>query len=125
MHGCELAGIVQHEGYAAGHAGGEVAARLAQNDNEPLGHVLAAVIAYAFHHGGGAGVAHRESLAGHAVEECLAAGGAVKHYVAHQDVFLGLELRGFGRIYNQLAARETLADVIVGVAFEHQRHALG
>ena len=38
-----------------------------------------------------AGVAHREALAGHAVEERLAAGGAVERHVADQDVLLGQE----------------------------------
>ena len=56
-------------------------------------HVLAAVVADAFDHRGGAGIAHREALAGHAVEEGLAAGGAVEHHVADQDILFRQEGR--------------------------------
>ena len=65
--------------------------RLAEHDHEAVRHVFAAVIADAFDHRGRAGVAHREALAGHAVEERLAAGRAVEHDVADEDVFFGHE----------------------------------
>ena len=42
------------------------------------GHVLAAVVAAALHHGGRARVAHAEALGGHAPEVGLAAGGACR-----------------------------------------------
>ena len=108
-------------GDAAAHAGGEVAAAAAQHHDHAAGHVLAAVIAHAFDHGGGAGVAHREALAGHAAEVRLAAGGAVEHHVADDDVLLRPEGRIARRIDDDASAGEPLADVVVGVAF--QRHA--
>ena len=100
-------------------------AGFAEHHHRAVGHVLAAVVADAFHHRGGAGVADGEALAGHAVEEGLAAGGAVQHDVADDDVLFGHEGRRAGRVDDELAAREALADVVVGVAFERQRHAVG
>ncbi len=55
------------------------------------GHVLAAVVAHAFDDGRRAAVAHAEPLAGDAAQVELAAGGAVEHHVAGDDVLLGLE----------------------------------
>ena len=68
-------------------------------------------------------VAHREALAGHAVEERLAAGGAVERHVADEDVLFRQEGGAARRIDDQPAAGEALADVVVGVAFQFQRHA--
>ena len=64
----ELARLVEHVGDAARHAGREVAPGLAEHRHRAAGHVLAAVVAGAFHHRGGAGQAHREALARDAVE---------------------------------------------------------
>ena len=91
---------------------------------ETLGHVFAAVIANAFDHRGRAGIANRESLASHAVEERFAGCGAVEHNVADQDVFFRQERRRPRRIHDQFAAGKPLADVIVGIAFERQRDAV-
>ena len=70
--------------------------RFAEHDDQAAGHVFAAVIAHAFHHRRRAGIAHREPLAGHAVEKSFAAGGAIEHHVADQDVFFrqNVEARG-------------------------------
>ena len=64
---------VEHVGDAAGHAGGEVAAGRAEDDDAPAGHVLAAVVADALDDRGGAGVADAEPLADLAAQEDLAA----------------------------------------------------
>jgi hypothetical protein len=89
------------------------------------GHVLAAVVAGAFHHRRGAGQAHGEALAGHAAEEGLAAGGAVQHGVADDDVARGLAAELDARAHHDAAARQALAGVVVGVADQVQRDALG
>ena len=47
----EVAGFIEHVGDAAAHAGGEVAAGLAEHDDQAVGHVFAAVIAEAFDDG--------------------------------------------------------------------------
>ena len=82
----EVAGDVPDVGDAARHAGGEVAAGRAQDDGAAAGHVLAAVVADAFDHGPGAAVADTEPFGRPAAEEGLAAGRAVQHDVADQDV---------------------------------------
>ena len=120
----EVAVFVEHVSDAAAHAGREVPAAFAEHDHQAVGHVLAAVIADAFHDRGGAGVANREALARHAVEECFAAGGAIQRHVADHDVFFRQERRVARRIHDQPAAGKSLADVIVGVAFELERDAL-
>src|SRR5206468_6315323 len=114
----EGAGLVEHVGEAAGHAGREVPARLADDDHAPARHVLAAVVPGSLDHRQSAAVAHREALARHAAEVGLAAGGAVEHHVADEDVLLGHEGRLAGRVDDDLAAREPLGDVIVGIALE-------
>ena len=99
--------------------------RDAEHDDHAVGHVLAAVIAHALDHRGCAGVAHREALAGDAVEEDLAAGCAVEDHVADQDALLGQEAGGLGRIDDDAPAGKPLAQVIVGVAFQFSVTPLG
>src|SRR5690606_15226175 len=69
---------VQPVGEAAGDARAEVVPGLARHANETAGHVFAAVVARAFHHGIGTGVAPRETLTRGTGGEQLAAGGAVQ-----------------------------------------------
>ena len=110
-------------GDAARHAGGEVAAGVAEHDDHAAGHVFAAMVAGAFDHRDRAGVAHREALAGDALEIGLAGDRAVEHGVADDDV-LGRLARCFRRLaHDDAAARQALADIVVGVAGQLQRDA--
>ena len=84
----EGAVLVEHIGDAARHAGGEVAAGAAEHHHDAAGHVFAAMVAGAFDHRDGAGIAHREALAGDAAEIALALDRAVQHGVADDDRFL-------------------------------------
>jgi hypothetical protein len=59
----EVASFVENVGDASAHAGGEVAATLAEDDYQALGHVFAAMVAEALDDGGGAGVTDGEALA--------------------------------------------------------------
>ncbi len=93
------------------------------HDHQAFGHVFAAVIADAFHHRRGAGIAHREAFARAAVEERFAGGRSVEHHVADQDILLRQEGGIARRIDDDLAAGQALAHVIVGVAFQFQRDA--
>src|SRR5690606_6399198 len=70
--GCELPVRVPHISDAAAHAGGEVDAGRTEHRDDTAGHVFAAVIAASLDHRNGAGVAHREALAGDAAEIGLA-----------------------------------------------------
>ena len=83
------------------------------------------MVAHALHHREGAAVADREPLARDPAEIGFAAGGPVERDVADQDVLLGHE-GGLARGEDdELAAREALADVVVGVALEGERHPAG
>src|SRR5439155_12385757 len=103
---------------APAHAGGEVPARAAEDHDESLGHVLAAVVADALDHRGDAAVAHAEPLAGLAAEEDLAARRAVERDVADDDVLLRREGRLARRVDDDAPAREALAEVVVVVALD-------
>ena len=87
----EVSLIVEDKCPATAHAGGKVAARSAEYDDGAVGHVFASMIADAFDHGGRAGIANREALAGYAVEKCFAAGSAVEDNVAHEYAFFRQE----------------------------------
>jgi hypothetical protein len=111
-------------GDAARHAGGEVAPGLAQHDDDAAGHVFAAMIAGAFDHRDGARVAHGEALAGDAAEIGLAGDRAVEHGVADDDVLGRLALHMARLAHDHAAARQALADIVVGVAGQFERDAV-
>src|SRR5204863_7797643 len=112
----ELALRVPHISDAYRHAGGKIAPGLAEHDDDPAGHVFAAMIAGALDDRDRAGVAHREALAGDPLEIGVPGDRAVEHGVADDDV-LGRLARRFLRLaHDQPAARQALADIIVGVA---------
>ena len=98
--------------------GTEVAAGRTEDHDPTAGHVLAPVVADALAHRGGAGVADAEPLAHPAPQEDLAAGRAVGDDVAGDHVVLGDERRERMRVDDQAAARQALAEVVVGVADE-------
>ena len=123
--GGEVALFVEDVGHAAAHAGGEVTARGAEDDDASAGHVFAAVVAHAFDDGGDAGIAHAEAFAGHAAEEGFSGGRAVEGDVAEDDVVFGGEGRLGVRVDDDASAAEALADVVVGVAFDLDGHARG
>src|ERR1022692_386314 len=84
--GAEATVAVQNVGNATGHAGGEIAAGWTEDGHDTTGHVLAAMIPYAFDHGRGPGVTHAESFAGAATEECLTRGCSIESDVPGDDV---------------------------------------
>ena len=85
--------------------------------DDAAGHVLAAMVAGALDDRDRAGVAHREALAGDAAEIALAGDRAVEHGVADDDRALrhGAARSPDGRMI-ELAARQALADIVVGLA---------
>src|SRR4029453_6734382 len=109
----EVARLVQHEREAARHARREVASGAAAYHHPAARHVLAAVAAYPFHRREGPAIADREALARDSAEVGFAAGRAVEHHVADQDVLLGHEGGLAGREDHQLAAGGALAGVVV------------
>src|SRR5713101_10193321 len=119
----ERAVLVQDIGDAAAHAGGEIAAGLAEHDDRAAGHVLAAMRADALDDRERARIAHGETLAGDAAEEAFAAHRAVEHRVADDDALVALERAVMRRVYDQPAAGQALAAIVVGGAFELERDA--
>src|SRR5690606_9077615 len=94
-----------------------------EHDDASARHVFAAMIADRFDDCVHATVAHAEALTGHTGDVRLAARRAIERDVADDDVLPRVELRSGRRIDDELAARESLADVVVRIAFELERHA--
>ena len=115
---------VEDERDAAGHARGKVSPRGAQDHGDAARHVFAPVVADALDDGGGAGVAHAEALGGDAAEERVPARRAVQSDVSDNHRLLRLERGARGRLHDNLAAAEPLADVIVRVAGDGDADAL-
>ena len=66
----------------------------------------------------GAGIAHGEALAGDAAEIAFALDRAVQHGVADDDRFLRHDADCRRRPDDDAPARQALADIVVGIAFE-------
>src|SRR5690606_7156012 len=121
----ERAVLVVDVGDAARHAGREVAPGAAEHRDDAAGHVFAAMVAGAFDHGDRARIADCEALARDAVEVGFAGDGAVEHVVAHDDVLGRVPIDVRGRTDDDAPARKALADVVVGIAHEIERDAVG
>ena len=82
------------------------------------------MVADAFNHGLGSTVADTESLGRTTAEERLACCGAIQEDVAHQHTACGIKRALLGRVNDDPPARESLADVVVGISFQIQRNSL-
>ena len=101
-------------GEAASHAGAEIQAERAEDEDDAAGHIFAAVLADAFDNREGAAIANGEALASAACDEELAGSGAVKNRVARENVTAA---RGGGAGGNRDGATgETFSDVVIGFA---------
>src|SRR5262249_22062922 len=100
------------------------ASGLAEHDHDATSHVFAAMVAGALDDRDGAGIAHREALAGDAAEVAFALDCAVEHRVADDDRLFRHEAAVGGGTDDDAAAREALADIVVGVALEFESHAV-
>ena len=114
-------------GNAARHTGAEVSAGGSQHNDAPARHVLTCVIPDAFYNCSGSRVAHAEPFANLAVQEQLAASGAVQDDIAGDDV-LGcnqISVATFWWPHNNSAARQTLAHIIVCITVQTQGDSVG
>ena len=118
--GVEIMLLVQDIHDAAGHARREVFPGIAENHDPSAGHILAAVVADAFHHGAGAGVSHTEALSRHAGDEGLARSRAVQGDIPDDDVFIRPERAPFWRIKHQLSAGQAFSETVVAVSLQAQ-----
>mmetsp|Transcript_71799 Transcript_71799/g.198195 ORF Transcript_71799/g.198195 Transcript_71799/m.198195 type:complete len:281 (+) Transcript_71799:2077-2919(+) len=113
--------------HAATHARGKVAARGAQDRNTTARHVLAAVVAGAFHDRPSAAIPHREALGAHAAHEGGTPRRAIQRNVADDHVLLRAESSGhrlFRRVDCEQPTAEALAKVILGVPLQLQENTL-
>lgn len=112
---------------ASAHAGRQVHADRAQDDDPATGHVLTAVVTGALDDGPCAGVAHGEALGRDASHEADAGSGAIEGCVSNDDVVFGNEasLQRLGRrVDGKGTATEALSEVVLGVALQLQEDAL-
>ena len=114
----EITFFVEYISNATGHASCKVASGFAQNDSHPPCHILTSVIANAFDDRANARVAHAETFARLTANKCLPIGCTVEGYVADDDIVFGFKGGSLTRIDNQFAAAQSLAKVVIGVAFE-------
>src|SRR6266851_1074901 len=119
----EAAILIEDVGDATAHPRREIPSGPAQHDDGAARHVLTSVIANALDHRACAAVAHREAFTGEAAEERLAGGGSVERDVADQDILLSLETGDARRPDRHEAAGESLAAIVIRVAFEVERNA--
>ena len=132
LHHCQIASVgeraalVEHVGDAARHARSEVASRLTDDHDDTAGHIFAAMIACALDDRDRAGIAHPEALTRYAAEIAFAGGRAVKNGVADDDRVFRRQLSGLlRRVDDDAPARQTLADIVVRLSLELERHAFG
>ena len=93
------------------HAGGEIAPGLAEHHDHAAGHVLAAVVPGAFHHGRGAAVADGKAFPGAAGDKQRAARSAIEHRVPDDGVLTGRKTGLLRRANDDLATAHALTDV--------------
>src|SRR5579871_1367572 len=83
------------------------------------------MVSYALDDRDGPAVANGEALAGPAGEECPARSSAVEARVADDRALVRDEARPRRRPHGNDPSREALADVVVGIALEHEEQTGG
>ena len=118
----KVTGLIEDKGDTTGHTGCKVTAGRPQHHHTAPGHVLTAVIAHCLDHRLQAAIADTEPLSRDPSDIGFASGGSVEGHVADNDILFCQEpgLRGWMDDY--LSSRESLPDVVVGVAFQGHRH---
>src|SRR6202042_3814248 len=106
------------------HARSEVAPGLTDDHDDAAGHIFTAMIAGALDDRDRAGIAHPEALTRHAAEVAFAGGRAIKYGVADDDRGFRRQLcRLLRRVDDDAPARQPLADIVVRLSLEFERHA--
>ena len=119
----KLAFLIEHVSNAAGHSSGEISSRRTKHDYASTSHVFASVIANSFNHGRSSTVPHTETFARCAADVGFATRRAIESDVTDNHILFRDERCFARRVDNNLAARKSFAEVIVGVAFQAKRHA--
>jgi hypothetical protein len=111
---------IQDVGNSARHTSREVATSSSENDNATASHVLAAVVTNALNDGRSTGVSDSKPLGGDTAEEAATGSSTVQADVSNKDVLLCLEHGRARGVDDQATTRQTLTDVIVGIALKLQ-----
>src|SRR5699024_2798292 len=106
---------------AAAHPCSKIFTDITKYYSAAAGHVLKTVISYPLDDNFRTTVPYTETLAGHTVDERLAAYGTVQAYVACDDFMAAVHIR---RLYYDAPARNPLADVVVQIPGMVQREPL-
>jgi hypothetical protein len=114
----EVSAIIKDIRDTSAHTGRKIPAARAKNQNQAIRHVFAPVVANPLNDGSRPGISDRKALPRHSIEERFATRRAVKSNVPDYDIFFGSKARGFGRIDNDAAAGQALANIVIGFSFE-------
>ena len=121
----QISAFVVDIGNASGHACREVDADRSKNDGNAARHVFASVVSDSFNDESGARIADAEPFACLAIDVNLACCRTIGDHVPGDDVISWRKRRFRRRPNGDRAARETLADVIVGFPGEIEDQAFG
>ena len=110
--------------HAARHTSAEVTASRAKIDHHATSHVFERVVAESFDNCFDAGITNAETFASHACDVGFTRSRSVEANVASDDVFVSYEWRGFVWANNNLAARESFAEIVISIADHGESHAL-
>ena len=122
---CELGFRVPDIGDSTRHARSEIAPSLPQNHHCAAGHVFTTMIARTLYDGCGARIPNREPLASDPTEVGLALDRSVQHRIAHDDVLGRCPPKIARRSHDHATTRQSLTDIVVGLADQVHRHAPG
>src|ERR1700730_6705635 len=119
----EDTGFIQHISDTAGHARGEIATGLADDDHTPAGHIFAGVVPHAFNNRAHTTIADTETLSRHPTNIGFTVGGSIERHITNDNVFLRGERRSFRRIEDHFATGKPLAKIIIGIPSQCEAHA--
>ena len=108
---------------SSGHAGAKIQSERAKHEHDAAGHILATVLPDAFHHRERAAIANGKSFPGPPRYEKPPGRCAIQNRIANEHVTSAR--RAWPRGNRNCAAGESLADVVVRLAAQFQRHAVG
>jgi hypothetical protein len=113
--------FVVNECETTAHSSAEIGAGLAKRNHQAASHVLASMVAQAFHHGNCPAIAYAEAFACATCCEKVTAGSAVQASIAYDDVVLPNVAFLFLRTDDDFATAHSLAHIVIG--FSEELHA--
>src|SRR5699024_9504649 len=112
--------LIKNVSHTAAHAGRKVLSGLTNNQNFSTCHIFTAMVAHALHNGSRAGVTNAETLARHTVDVGFTAGRSVQSHISYDNIFIRLKPDALRRVNDQLAAGQSLSEIVIAVADQFQ-----